>query len=62
MNKIEMVALRATYYAGKVIPEGRTFSVDPKHVRLLVATHAAKVAEEPEKKRKYNRRDMQAAD
>lgn len=55
-----MVALRKTYYGGNRV-EGEHFDADPKHVRLLTATKAAKVRE-PESKRQYNRRDMRAKD
>lgn len=59
MDKVEMIALRDTHYGGIVIPEGQPFLVHQKHVRILTATHAAKLAAEPEKKR-YKRRDMRA--
>jgi hypothetical protein len=60
-EKVEMIALVATYYGGKTIVPNQHYFVEPQYVHILTATKRAKLAEEKPKGR-YARRDMRAED
>lgn len=60
LEKVRMIALRKTYYAGRDIKAGESFEVSPEHVHLLTSVKSAKLVEES--KRTYKRRDMRAED
>lgn len=75
-NKIEMIALRDTHYAGATVKKDSRYWVNPELVKILTATGAARIASEPKtvepepvvvpqeepliKKTSYKRRDMRA--
>lgn len=62
--KTKMIALRETHYGGANHQKGEVFEVRPEHVRILTATKAAKPVDETKESepKRYNRRDMRAAD
>lgn len=58
----EMIATGLREYRGRKLSEGERFHVERRHVRTLVVTRKARLAEHVEDASVYETRDMQAGD